>query len=419
MNKLILPVLLIIAGVQAKAQFTTIFKDTATNNSIELFTNYNVGSNAITNSFINKFYLQNYINDNLKNSVSKNLDPMNNVGGDLNYGITYTRFKNDSIGLWGMKNTGYYVSLKNRTLIDGRFSRDFFNVFFDGNQSYKGKTADFSDFNFNSLTYQQLEFGLIKKIETDQKQYVIGGGLSLLNGQSHTSIISNKSSLFTQQDGEYIDFTTNSTISRSDTSQNKLGKTNGLGLSTHFFISYSSPAGSTLKLEVSDLGFIRWNKESTTLKLDTSFHFEGIAVNNIFNFADPAYSNVPSDSAYIARFLNHVKQDSYNSFLPALIELSYDKKINKYTFLSGIKYRLNANYIPYLFMGCAYNFNPLFYVSANIGYGGYTKLSIGLELAKRFAYGFTLLTGSQFIYGYLSPAQGTAQGAYISLEKNF
>lgn len=423
MNKSSLILLLILVGFKAQAQFQIVFNDSLNtkSNSIEVFGNYNVGSNAVTNTFINKFYLKSYIDDNLKNSVFKHLDDMNSVGGDMNYGFTYTRFKNDSIGLWGMKNTGYYVSLKNREHVNGRFSHDLFKLFFNGNRDYKDTTAVLSDFNYNAITYQQIEFGLIKKLTINQNKYMIGFGLAGLNGQEHLSVLAGKTTMYTQEDGEYIDFTSDLIINRSDTAKakKKYGVTNGMGVSSHLFFSYSSPAGSNLKLEISDLGFISWNKKAITTKLDTSFRFEGVEVNNIFNFEDPVYSDVPSDSGYIANFLQRTTQGSYATFLPALIELSYDRKVDNYTFLTGIKYRLNANYIPFVFMGGAYNFNPTFYVSANIGYGGYAELNLGLELAKGFNNGFTLLAGSQYVYGYIVPSMGTSQGAYISLKQNF
>ncbi len=420
MNKLLLSILFLTSGLQANAQFQNLFQDTVrAKNSIEVFGDYNAGSNGITNAFVNKFYRKSYISEDLKNTVFSRLDEINHVGGDFNAGLTYTHFNPDSNGLWGLKNTGYFVGLKSRQHIDGRFTDDLFKIFFNGNEAFKGKKADLSDFDFTSLAYQQFEFGIIKDFDCKENKCVFGAGLSILNGQNHTSVTAGNSSLFTEENGEYIDFTTNLTVQQSDTSNKQFGATNGIGLSTDLFFSYSTPAGSTLKLEVSDLGFIRWNDQSKTVKLDTSYHFEGISVSNIFNFDDPAYASVPSDSSYIASFLRNTKKGSYNTFLPAMIALNFSRQYDHFTFLTGLKYRLNANYLPHLSLGAAYNFDPKFYISLTTGFGGYTKLNLGLELAKGFANGFTVLAGSQFVYGYIVPAQGTAQGAYISLRQNF
>jgi hypothetical protein len=70
-------------------------------------------------------------------------------------------------------------------------------------------------------------------------------------------------------------------------------------------------------------------------------------------------------------------------------------------------------------MGSAFQFNAGFYTSVILGFGGYSRLNIGLEIGKKLPYGIALVAGSQFINGYLAPAQGSGQGAYLSLCKTF
>jgi hypothetical protein len=410
----------LLPALSGNAQFQNYFNDsTQAFNKIEIGGDYNLGAAALNAAFINTFYFKNHISEDLKSKAGADLKELNNFGGDLNYGITYTHFNKDSVGLWGLKNTGYFMALKNRQHVDGRFTKDLFNIVFNGNQDYRGKTADLSNFNLNELNYQQFEFGLIKNFTRNEKQFTIGGGLSLLNGQKHVSVTIDKGSLYTQQDGEYIDLTTNLSMQQSDTSHQKFGASNGLGLSSHIYFSYLTTKGGQLKFEMSDLGFIRWNQKSTQVNLDTSMHFEGVAVSNIFDFKDPAYSTVPSDTAYIAKFLKHVKHEAYNSYLPALFQLSFNQTINQFTFLSGIKYRLKANFIPYVFMGIRYQLNNNFYASGILSYGAYSRFNLGLEVGKKFAFGTALILGSQFVNGYIFPMQASAQGIYIALIKTF
>jgi hypothetical protein len=406
--------------MEAQAQFQKAFQDSIQPlNSIEISGDYNLGSTALTNSFINTYYLGNHINDDLKNTVSKRLMGSNYFGGDLNYGLTYTHFNKDSVGLFGMKNTGYFIGIKNRQHTDGKFSQDLFNIVFNGNQAFRGKTADLSNVNLNDLKYQQLEIGLVKTVTRSDKMFTIGAGLSFLNGQKSVSMIINNGSLYTQQDGEYINFTTNMDLNQSDTSRQKFGASNGFGTSAHLYFSYATASGSNLKFEIADLGFIRWNNKSTIVHLDTTLHFEGVGVNNIFNFKDPAYTGIPSDSAYVAKYLKNVKHTSYTTFLPAFLQLSFNRRIDQFTFLTGIKYRLAANYIPYVFMGASYHINKNNKATAIIGFGGYSKLNLGLEYAHRCGHGFQFVIGSQFVSSSLFPASGSGQGAYVSVTKSF
>ena len=49
-------------------------------------------------------------------------------------------------------------------------------------------------------------------------------------------------------------------------------------------------------LGVEDLGFIYWNKNSLDIGSDSTFHYDGIWVDNIFDLNDSLLSNISKDS---------------------------------------------------------------------------------------------------------------------------
>lgn len=387
-------------------------------NSIEVFSNYNAGSNAITNTFVNTFYQEKYISSDLKKASIGKLEDFNSSGGDFNAGITYIHYSDSAIS--GGNKPSFYVSLQHRSHYDTYFSGDLFKMLFEGNIGFRGQKADLSNFSFNLWQYKVIEGGLIKEFRKGKYNITTGIGVGLLLGQQHLAISAGNTSLFTEQDGEYIDFSTNLSLNRSDSSNKGFGSVNGLGGNLHLFGKLENATGGTFSLEAYDIGLIHWNAQSIKTKVDTSLRFEGIEVANIFNFKDTAYTSTASDTAYIKSYLKKSSREGYNFILPALIQFRYEQKFNELLRLhTGLNYRFNANYLPRFYLGGSYSYYKKNYVALTASYGGYTRLNVGLELGAEFGPGFVIVAGSNYINGYFAPGSSTAQGAYINIKKYF
>ena len=151
---------LFLTCISAKAQFDTLYINRSNDSikaAIGFYGNYNYNSNAITNRFFTTFLTSGYLDNSIKDAVSKRLANTNRFGGDVNYGSYFTLYSKK-------KEQKFFIGIKNCLHFDMRFSSDLFKTAFYGNQQYQGKIANFDNFNLNLLQYQQIEFGIVKKM---------------------------------------------------------------------------------------------------------------------------------------------------------------------------------------------------------------------------------------------------------------
>ncbi len=411
--------LLLFHFINAEAQIANIFADEFPDSAktrIGIFANYGLGSNNLTNAFVEKFYTGGYINSELKDEVLSRTKNKNRIGADINGGI-YGAFKLDS--LCHRKNLSIFFAVKDREHFDAGFSKDLYKVGFYGNAAYAGKTADFNGFNMNLLRYQQFEIGLFSAKYDSAARW--GIGVSFLKGEQYASIYAKKAELFTSDDGQYIDFNTSLAVAQSDTAHKGYGAFNGYGASVdiYFEAPFKTKFGdSKIKVSVSDVGLIQYNQKTLYLNQDSLFHFTGFQVNSIYDLQDSTTGRASQDS--IIKGIAPFKKRTVTATLPAILNLSFETKFSKYFELSeGIHYVFNANYNLLYYVKGNFYFTRKFMLSATLSYGGYSTFNYGVGVFANFGKGFILYAGTNNVEGYIVPKKTTAQGAYVSFIKNF
>jgi hypothetical protein len=393
-----------------------------TKNSYAILSDFTMASNAITYELAKTYYLKGFITNEMKDAVSKNLDERNRLGGDFSTEIYY-RHRPDSIFKkknWSWNNLSWFAGLKNVDHINSTFTRDLFEIYFRGNKNYAGKTADFSNFNYLLLKYQQVQFGLSKFIRTDSSIIVAGAALGFNIGQQLQQFQSSNASIYTLEIGEYLDVNANIRLQSSDSLHKKFGSFNGFGASTDLFFKAAIHEKHFLFFRVSNLGFIRWDNKSAEIKSDTTFRFEGIEISNLFNFSDTVKTIVSSDSTLVQSFLTHRKYKSYTLFLPAKIEINYKRPIghNHVKLDVGVNYIINADYIPQGYVGFDYTWMRNL-VSLNLSYGGYGTWGTGIFYQRFFDKGYMLMIGSDYINFLFGINKSCTEGFSFALRRNF
>jgi hypothetical protein len=410
----------VLLSFQSEAQIASIFSDQfpdSASTRIGISADYAIGSNCLTNEFLGKFYKGGFIDTGLKDEVLSRTKNKNRFGADINVGI-YGAFKLDS--LFHRKNLSFFFALKDRQHFDASFSKDLYKVGFYGNASYAGKTAYFNGFNMTLLRYQQVQVGLFSSKLDSAARW--GIGLSFLKGEQYAAIHAKTASLFTSDDGSYIDFNTSMEVAKSDTAKKGFGAFNGYGASIdiYFEAPFRTKFGnSKLKVSVSDIGLITFNQNTLYLKQDSLFHYTGFNVNSIYDLQDSTLaSNTSQDS--IVNSIAPFKKQSISATLPAILNLSFETRFSKNFELSeGIRYVFNANYDLLAYIKANFYFSERFMISATLSYGGYSTFNYGVGVFANLGKGFMLYAGSNNIEGYVVPKKTTAQGAYISIVKNF
>ncbi len=379
----------------------------------------NFGSNCLTAQFANYFIGKMFIDSTMKQDVQSSLVGKNRYGYDLDEGITYShKIKS----LLGLPVSGYYLALRNRTHADAFFTGDAFNLVFNGNSMFAGKTATLDNINVHSMQYQQLQFGLVKVYPAYKSSYTVGFGLSLLKGQDDLQITTGKTGLFTQNTGDTITLDLSMRMNQSDIAKTGYSAFNGWGLSTDIFVEYYDTTSEVrIRLDVKDLGFIMWNNHSIQNNIDTSFNFTGFNVANLLYPSD-SLSNLSLDSSFVKTYNAHQTKKTYNTILPASVNLSYRMFISdnhQYPLDAGINYRFAANYNFMVYAGISDFINKKTIIGGTFTYGGYSKYGLGINFGKDFGKGCILAIQTQNIESLLFPNGATGEGAMITFKKFF
>ena len=402
------------------SQIASIFADEFPDSASTRFgvnAEYAVGSNNLTNEFLRKFYKGGYINKELKDEVLNRSRNKNRFGADINMG-GFAAIKLDS--LCHKKNISLFFAIKDRQHFDASFSKDLYKVGFYGNAAYAGKTANFNGFNMTLLRYQQIQVGLFSSKLDSAARW--GVGLSFLKGEQYSSVYAKTAELYTAEDGSYIDFNTSMEAAKSDTAKKGLGAVNGFGASVdiYFEAPFKTKLGnSKIRVSVADIGLINYNQNTLYIKQDSLFHYTGFNIKSIYDLQDSTLSNKTSQDSLV-NAIAPLKKRTVSVTLPAVLNLSFETRFSKSFELSeGIHYVFNANYNLMAYVKAGFYFSPDIMLSATLSYGGYSTFNYGIGVFANFGNGFVMYAGSNNIEGFIVPKKTTAQGAYISIIKNF
>jgi hypothetical protein len=379
--------------------------------------NYFFASDAITNEFAADYYLGKFLDDELKNSVSKNLSAQNIFAGEACWEASVT-FHPDT----NNRKVEAFIGFRSRTSADARFTDDFFELFFRGNKMFAGQTAYLGDFFFQQYTYRQFVFGIGNEFSLPGggKLYV-GADLAINNGIKFLKVTGQSSSLYTHPIGESIDADLHATVYTDDSSAQHPSKLDGTGYAGDFYLEYETEK-SNLSFSVENFGSIQWNKWSTQLTLDSTFHFDGIDVRDLFEFGDSIQvSDAALDSVFYKNFVRNKTEQRITTQLPVKISGSYTQFFGKrkMSLTVGIDVLLNSYSTVRYYGAAGYSLSRSNHISVLFAAGGYTPLHGGLSYTHLFPWHLKLEAGSRYLYPWLASKTGKSQGAYLSLSKSF
>jgi len=395
-------------------------QDTTYNHQLEWNSNFLFESSSLDKSFLNTMLYGGYITDEIKSNWINAGGENNILYSEISNGLSYTyNFKKQSIGF----------SFADRNILNASFTDDLLRIGFEGNFHYQDKTLDFSNTSIRADRYQQYKiiFG------TAINRFKINGGISYLAGNHHLSYIMEKGSLYTAPLGTYLDIEYDMTAFITDTSNFSVFANNGNGIAVEFSTEFTIK-DYDVHLSITDLGFIIWNTSSITLATDSSFNYQGVEVEDIFNFNDSVLE------------ANNIKDDvlktnnaSFKSYIPATVHLSVSGKTeNKYfkTYTAGViaKWQPYSDNTPLSFSKINQgfkesNFAPLFYLKSafnnkycdiipTFSYGGYSvDTNVGLALSKGKKNRFVL--GTQHLEDVLNGDKAKAVSLYFNLTIQF
>jgi hypothetical protein len=370
----------------------------------------------MNNEFLNKLLFGGRIEKEHKEESYKNLSGKNRLGGDLNYHFN-VEIPFDT--MFRKRNVSLVLGVENIEHIDVGFTSDLFKFTFDGNKQFAGEYIDIGGTHYNRYKYQKLNIGFINYKYFDNKLSKEGIILSLIKGEEHEAIIIPRGSIFTEQLGKEIDIDLNYYYNSSDTANKGMSAFNGYGVSSDLFTEIFLKNGDKIYLGLEDLGFIYWNNNSLDIRTDSSFHYEGIWIDNIFDLNDSLLSNISKDSI-INSISTTNQKGNYSIALPTAVNITYSKIVNDKSKINfGVYHRILSNYMPLFYTNYYYYFNKKIVTKAHLSYGGYGKLNVGLAFAKSFNKYFDIFIGTNNVEAFIAPSSSYSSSGFIGIKSYF
>ena len=374
-----------------------------------------LNSNTINNDFVKSLYYGDIIDADMKQNAREKIAASNTFGGMSRVGFTYTYHS-----LSSANKPVFSFSLFDRSHLDMKFSDDLFNMLFYGNKMFAGETAQLGNFNLDFLRYQQFRFGWGWKGDATHGGY--GFACSFLSGEQNITVKAPTADLFTASDGTYLNFDIAMDVDMTDTSRKEYFAQNGAGLSADLF--YEMPytfwnKPGRIRFDLKDLGFIQWNSNSMHYSADSSYHYEGIEVTDLFNL-DSSASPLNIDEVIDEN--TSFKKQQYTTRIPGMLDIHtkffYGKQI---AFEKGITWRFNTSAKMYYYAKIHFLLGrsksaDIAYV---IGYGGYGKFNSGIDLSADIGKFYSFQFMSYYLFSGVTAQSTTGMGAYIKLVRKF
>lgn len=380
-------------------------------------------SNSINTEITHAFLFNRHITEDMKErsfkKLQKHVGYEDELGGHLQYVQRFESKKKEGNG-W-MFTAGYQY----RNMRFLRFNDDAFRFVFAGNKQFEGDTINMDDLIVDNSAASQYQLGLLRYVTKGSNQFYGGATLAFLHGPQHTGIKLTNSYIYTAPLGEYLDVRYNLQFHQSNVGAPDFFSPKGVGFAGDVYAGMIHSKDNHLqyyfRFSATDLGFMKWRKETTIYTGDSAVHFEGIVIDNMLSYTTPnLFKNFNEDSLF--RILNIRKQTNkpYITTLPMTFSLSFGHSIlkNKGMINAGVIYKLLPGYYPFAWTKFSYCLPHGFIPSVSAGFGGYSIWNLGLELSKAFPFGvFTV--GSQSLPGLIAPKQFTSSSLYARLGVTF
>jgi len=398
MKKLVAVILIFVALVSS-GQNNIVMPDSVN----QVFTNLRggVASSSLPQAFINKFIFPDFIDNELKDVASKKMKNINYFGGSIlgNFNILLAEQAKNS-----ERKSFYGIGFGTNTEANLKFSDDLFNLTFYGNQPFTNQTLNLDKSNFNSLSYSYLEVSYGQSSISKRNKSSFWADLAFLIGHNFSTINLNEASVFTEQNGAYLDISlSESSITLSDTSTSNLAK--GFGAKLDLFYLRETE-NSKFLFSTENIGTIFW-RNSEAAFLDTTFRFEGLKIGNIFQLSDSIWNQVPSTDRLISN------KNPYKS-LPVDFSAYFRKDLSRLSFDVLARYRLFANYLPFLRSGINFNLQNV-KPGITVSYGGYNAFNLGINADISLFDSLKIQLGTNNLLTSIFPNSSSSLDVYLGL----
>ena len=379
------------------------------------YADFYTASDCFTTRFIQNFFGSGFVTEEIKNDASSRLSDLNTIGIDFNSGLwMMVRSKKDP-------HNFFIAGIDYNFEESSRFTDDLFHVVMYGNYDLQGITSDFSDSKFSLTSTMEYKAGFMKLMDQGYNQYKFGFTGGFVQGLSGMDIKVQNTTMFTAEDGRYLDLDYDFRIYTAGKNKPSLTALNGAGFSADIFGSaYFQGPEIGINLLVNDIGVVFWDKDPFKISADSAIRFEGISIDNLFAATD---STIAGQSDSLLEILGVIKEENvFSQALPSRLNFSatkYWKDAGSF-FTLGMQYIFNAPYSPLIFAQGGKTFkNSELTLAINAHVGGYGDYNAGIDITKSIFDHVQLKIGSNSLLGILAPDSFTGAAGYASAVVKF
>lgn len=377
--------------------------------------NFETNSNAVNADMIRFFLNGRYIDSGMKDRSLKRMKANNRLGMDLGVEVSYFHKPDSGFG----KNWSYGITIGQKLLFGGEFSRDAYQLGFYGNAPFAGSTLDFSGLKSRYLNYQYVTLGFVKEFEAPKWHKAVGFGLTGVNANQFFDMSVPRGSLYTEELGQELVLDGAYSIRQNDASKNRFFYPNGFGLAGSIEFRMTDRKRHMFTAKASNIGFIRFNSFSASRSLDTSFTFTGLNVMDVYDLNGNFFNNAVDS---ISRGLLGKEQKGAEFIsMPADFEIGYTYTAIPKKFFVGttIDYKLFPGYFPRFGVRLTGMPDPMVTVNGTLGYGGWGGFNVGLDLGFHLTHGWHFTLGTHSIQGIVAERFTSGLSGRAGLTKRF
>lgn len=380
---------------------------------IPLFSSLNVNAKSNFASF-NDMVFKHHQYDSLISFLHPDADPGNFISGlkelntiapDLYVGILSLGYRSN--------NSYFTFGIADRASVTVDMPRDMIMLGLEGNESFIGRSADFSSFGGEMNYFREYTFGYSYDIN---RLFNVGGRAKLLFGKANMSFRGENMNLYTDPDSYNIrliskfnmDLSMPLTLVRDESGRidqidshfasDDYGTGSFLFGSRNAGMAFDAGASFRIAREVTifasliDLGFIGWKRDVYNLSMDADFMYEGVDISPLFDSRDD--SDPVNNMVDTLKSLLYTQENSYRSGLPTRLYFgatyAHHSGINL-GLLSRTEYRKNREQV--VTASLMKDISPWLAASVSYSYMNRQYNSLGMGLTVRTgSFNFYMLT---------------------------
>ncbi|MCC6753949.1 MAG: hypothetical protein IT266_08210 [Saprospiraceae bacterium] len=257
--------------------------------------------------------------------------------------------------------------------VEAVFSKDLFQVYFQGNQAFEGKTALLHPLEFNRTDYSFAKVGF----ERQSTSYFLSGNLGLATGSQYRNLVTDRGSLFTAVYGREVELELALEDHSWDGNHSIVWNGEALGFLVDAEAGWKWSSG-LIGAGIRNVGFIDWQNKVRNRVYDTVYSYTGIEISEVldsFAFDLKGQDVIASDFAK-TDVLTNVRTNIPGEWCVWIRQGFLD---NRWLWTGAYGSYFADNARPFYSIRSTLYILPGLYAGASYGRGAYSLADLGLH----------------------------------------